>query len=98
MTQREWRTVPLQDRKRNWPAVRQECWQAVQSVPYVPTRRKEARQPPTQLTLICEWARLPSGLELEREVQGKEEKETRERGFFWGGFLNGAEATRGDKG
>ena len=51
---------------------------------YVPTRRKEARQPPTQLTLICEWARLPSG--LGREVQGKGEKETRERGSSGVGF------------
>jgi hypothetical protein len=33
--------------------------------------------------------------ELGREAQ---EKETRERGFFWGGFLNGAEVTRDDKG
>lgn len=69
----------MQDRKRSWPAVRRECWQAFPSVPYVPTQRKEARQPPTPLTLICEWARLPSGLELGREVQRKEGKETRER-------------------
>lgn len=99
MTQREWKTVPLQDGKRKGAAVRQECcWQAVPSVRYVPIQKKEPRQPPAQLTLICEWAQLPSGLELAREVEGKEEKEAREREVPLGWVSQWSKVTRGDKG
>lgn len=98
MTQREWRTVPLQDGKRKQAAVRQDCWQAVPRVPYVPIQKKEPGQPPAQLTPICEWTRLPSGLELSREVEGKEEKEAREREVPLGWVSQWSKVTRGDKG
>lgn len=67
-------------------------------MPYVPIQKKEPGQPPAQVTLICEWARLHSCLELANEVEGKEEKEAREREVLLRWVSQWSKVTRGDKG
>lgn len=48
--------------------------------------------------LKCEWAHLPSGLELEGKWRERKRRKPGEGKSFWSGFLSGAEVTRGNAG
>lgn len=67
--------------------------QSILSMPYVPTRRKEPSQPPTQLTPTVNGLICPQASSLGEDMK-REKKQAGKGGSFCPGFLSGAEVTK----